>query len=69
MCEYKYEILHKGKMEFSIILIVLCVYGTSAVSVMPELKCNILRFGYGINIRYEDMLSHSFDTFYVVTKI
>ena len=36
---------------------------------MPELKCNILRFGYGVNFRYEGMLSHSFDRFYVVTKI
>ena len=40
--------------------------GTSAVSIMPELKHNILRFGYGVNFRYEGMLSHSFDRFYVV---
>ena len=45
------------------------MYSTSAVSIMPELKCNILRFGYGVNFRYEGMLSHSFDRFYVVTKI
>ena len=55
-------------MEISIILIVLCMYGTSTVSIMPELKCNILRFGYGVNFRYEVMLSHSFDRFYVVMK-
>ena len=36
---------------------------------MPDLKHNILRFGYGVNFRYECMLSHSFDRFYVVTKI
>ena len=35
---------------------------------MPELKKNILKFGYGINYKYEGMLSHSFDRFYVVTK-
>ena len=35
---------------------------------MPELKRNILNFGYGINFKYEGMLLHSFDTFYVVTK-
>ena len=35
---------------------------------MPELKRNILNFGYGINFKYEGMLSHSFDRFYVVTK-
>ena len=36
---------------------------------MPELKHNILRFGYGVNFRYEGMLAHSFDRFYVVTRI
>ena len=36
---------------------------------MPELKHNILRFGYGVNFRYEGMLSHSFNRFYVVMKI
>ena len=56
-------------MEFSLFFIILCMYGTSAVSIMPELKCNVLRFGYGVNFRYEGMLSHSFDRFYVVTKI
>ena len=56
-------------MEPSVFLIILCVYGASAVSIMPELKCNILRFGYGVNFRYEGMLSHSLDRFYVVTKI
>ena len=35
---------------------------------MPELKRNILNFGYRINFKYEGMLSHSFDTFYVVMK-
>ena len=31
-------------------------------------KENILNFGYGINYKYEGMLAHSFDRFYVVTK-
>ena len=35
---------------------------------MPELKRNILNFGYGINFKYEGMLSHSFDRFYVIMK-
>ena len=35
---------------------------------MPELKRNILKFGYGVNFKYEGILSHSFDRFYVVTK-
>ena len=42
---------------------------TSAISIMLKLKHNILRFGYGVNFRYEGMLSHSFDRFYVVMKI
>ena len=29
---------------------------------------SILKFGYGINCKYEGMLVHSFDRFYVVTK-
>ena len=41
----------------------------SAVSIMPELKQNVLRFGYGVNFRYEGMLAHLFDRFYVVTKV
>ena len=45
------------------------MHGTSAVSIMPELKQNILRFGYGVNFRYEGMLVQSFDRFYVVTKV
>ena len=36
---------------------------------MPELKQNVLRFRYRVNFRYEGMLAHSFDRFYVVTRI
>ena len=46
----------------------LFVYDSSAVDIMPELKRNILNFGYGVNFKYEEMLSHSFDRFYIVTK-
>ena len=35
---------------------------------MPELKRNILNFVYGVNFKYEGMLSHSFDQFYIMTK-
>ena len=34
----------------------------------PELQKNILKFGYGINYKYEGMLTHSFDRFYIITK-
>ena len=40
----------------------------SVIDTMPELKKNVLNFGYGANFKYEGMLSHSFDRFYVVTK-
>ena len=43
-----------------------CIYTT--VDIMPELTRNILNFVYRINFKYEEMLSHSFDRFYVVTK-
>ena len=35
---------------------------------MPDLKKNILNFDYGVNFKYEGMLSHSFDRFYIITK-
>ena len=47
--------------------LLLFVYDSSAVDIMPELKRNILNFGYGVNYKYEGMLSHSFDRFYIVT--
>ena len=34
---------------------------------MPELNENVLNFGYGANFKYEGMLAHSFDRFYIVT--
>ena len=37
--------------------------------IKPELKKNILNFGYDINYKYEGILAHSFDRFYVVTKL
>ena len=52
-----------------LLLLSVLVYGTSAVSIMPELKQNVLRFRYGVNFRYEGMLAHSFDRFYVVTSV
>ena len=45
-----------------------CVFTYTLIEIMPEIKKNILKFGYGINYEYEEMLSQSFDRFYVVTK-
>ena len=39
-----------------------------SVEIKLELQKNILKFGCGINYKYEGMLAHSFDRFYVVTK-
>ena len=38
------------------------------IDVMPELKKNVLNFGYSVNFKYEGMLTHSFDRFNVVAK-
>ena len=46
----------------------ICLYESSVVDIMPELKRNILNFGYGVNFKYEGMLLHSYDRFYVVAK-
>ena len=40
----------------------------SPIDTMPELKKNVLNFGYGANFKCEGKLSRSFDRFYVVTK-
>ena len=40
----------------------------ASIEIRPELQKNILNFGYDINYKYEEMLSYSFDRFYVVTK-
>ena len=38
------------------------------MEIKPELQRNILKFSFGINYKYEGMLVHSFDRFYVITK-
>ena len=48
--------------------LLLSVYDGSAVGIMPKLKRHILNFGYGVNFIYEEMLSYSFDRFYIVMK-
>ena len=53
---------------YSLFCIVFQFYIGTSVKIQPELQRNILNFGYGINYKYEGMLAHSFDRFYVVTK-
>ena len=56
-------------MKFYSLLCILfqCCIGTS-IKLKPKFKKNILNFGYGINYKYEGILGHLLDRFYVVTK-
>ena len=56
-------------MKIYLFICILCqFYLRTSTRIKPELKRNILNFGYGINYKYEGLLPHSFDRFYVVTK-
>ena len=57
------------KIYFHFIFMQLCyIYQCTSTKIKLELKKTILNFGYGENYKYEGMLVHSFDRFYVVTK-
>ena len=62
----------QGQMNLHLLFIALaliyCVHKDLTIDIMPELKKNVLNFGNGANFKYEGMLSHSFDRFYVVAK-
>ena len=49
-------------------VVLISLYEVLAVDVIPELKKNVLNFRYGVNFKYEGMLTHSFARFYVVAK-
>ena len=51
-----------------IMIIICCICRYTSVEIKPALKKNILNFGYVIKFKYEGMLVHSFDRFYVVIK-
>ena len=56
-------------MKFYILILAGIIFSLSrGIKIKPELQRNILKFGYGINYKYEGMLAHSFDRFYIVTK-
>ena len=48
--------------------IICCIYRYTTIEIKPQLKKNILKFDYGINYKYEGMLAHFFNRFYIVTK-
>ena len=52
----------------SLFCIIFLFHIGASIKIKPELKKYILNFGYGINYKYEGMLAHSFDRFYVVTE-
>ena len=58
--------MHIYSIFITVFLISLCKVLT--IDVMPEIKKNILNFRYSANFKYEGMLTHSFDRFYVVAK-
>ena len=58
----------KFHINIVIILILICAYGYTTIEISPELKRNALKFGYGINYKYEGTLSHSFDRCYEVIQ-
>ena len=53
----------------AVLIILVCLSSRyTSVEIGLELQKNILKFGYGINYKYEGMLAHSFDRLYVITK-
>ena len=50
---------------FSLVILMLAVVSTS-IKFNPELQKNILKFGYGINYKYEGILVHSFSYSYKI---
>ena len=51
-----------------VLMIIMLVEVSKSIKFNLELQKNILKFGYGINYKYEGMLVHLFDRFYIVTK-
>ena len=51
-----------------VLVIIMVAMMSRGIKFSLELQKNILKFGYGINYKYEGMLAHSFDRFYIVTK-
>ena len=48
---------------------IIVVTMSRGIEISLELQKNILKFVYSINYKYEgNMLAHSFDRFYIVTK-
>ena len=53
---------------YTFVLIIIMVAKNKGIKFNLGLQKNILKFGYGINYKYEGMLAHSFHRFCIVTK-
>ena len=56
------------KLYTFILVKIIVVTMSRGIEISLELQKNNLKFGYSINYKYEGMLAHSFDRFYIVTK-
>ena len=61
-------LLLQGKMKLSSLIFLIILVTSKCIIFDPELQKNVLKFGYGINYKYESILMHSFDRFYIITK-
>ena len=55
-------------MELYAFLLLIILAECNSIKFNPELQRNILKFGYSINYKYEGMLAHLFDRFYIIMK-
>ena len=53
---------------YFITIFIFSLHKVFTVNIIPKLKKNVLNFGNGVNFKYEGMLTHLFDRFYVITK-
>ena len=67
-CQFKTFLLLQGKMKLYSLILLIILSISKCIEFNPELQKNILNFGDGINYKYEGMLMHSFDRFYIITK-
>ena len=58
----------KFYLQFCLLSLLCYVYKYTSIKIQPEVQEKILKFWYGINYKYEGMLVHSFDRFYVAIK-
>ena len=58
----------KFDMHFHLLNFLCYICRYTSIKIKQELQKTILKFGYGINYKYEGIVAHLFDIFYVVTK-